>query len=92
MSEEHYKLEGQEYGISSRYQINENNKRRPKPTMKNELTPSGPICKEVMTQAANQKNAEIDRTNAFMEKRMARRKGRAKKNFNERSRNEWGHG
>lgn len=92
MSKETQSQEGSGYGPSSLYQIKENNKRRPKPTVQFEPSPTGPIRIEVMTQAANQKNASIDRDNAFMEKRMARRKGQAKKNFNEQSKNEWGLG
>ena len=60
--------------------------------MSYDLSPTGPIRKEIMSRAANVKNLEIDRDNAFMEQRLARRKNVAKKNFNERSENSWGLG
>lgn len=82
-----YELEGEGYGPSSKQQIAENNKRRAKPVVQFTYDIDGPIRKEMMTRAANQKNAEIDRDNAFMEKRLARRKNRAKEKFNDRSDN-----
>lgn len=90
MPEKTYELEGAGYGPSSTHQIRENNKNRAKPVVSYDYTPTGPQRKEVMTRAANQKNAKINRENAFMEKRMARRKGQAKKKFKERSENSWG--
>jgi len=81
---------GAAHGPSSRYQIKENNKNRPKPVVIYEYTPNGPIRQEVMTAAAAKKNAEIDHANALMERRLARRKGRAKSKFNQRSKNSWG--
>ena len=92
MAEKTHSLEGSGYGPSSRHQINENNKRRAKPVVSYDLSPTGPIRKEIMSRAANVKNLEIDRDNAFMEQRLARRKNVAKKNFNERSENSWGLG
>lgn len=90
MSEIQHRFEGAGYGAASRFQINENNKRRAKPTVKYEYHIDGPIRQEVMTHAANQKNAAIARDNRFMEKRLARRKGQAKSKFNHRSDNSWG--
>ena len=90
MSEMKNEFEGSSYGPSSRHQIEENNKRRPKPVVTYDYTPTGHQRREVATQAANQKNAQIDRDNTFREKRMARRKGQAKKKFNERSKHSWG--
>ena len=90
MAETTSHLDGAHYGPSSKFQIQENNKHRAKPTVQYELSPTGPIRTEILTHFANQKNAEIDRENNFMEKRLARRKNQAKQQFNDRTKNEWG--
>ena len=59
MAETTSHLDGAHYGPSSKFQIQENNKHRAKPTVQYELSPTGPIRTEILTHSANQKNAEI---------------------------------
>jgi len=80
-------LEGAHLGPSSKFQIVQNNKRRAKPTVQYEFTPTGPVRKLLMTQAANEKNRSIVERNERMQKRLDRRKGRLKSTFKARSEN-----
>jgi len=66
------------------------NTQRPKPEQTLEYTPSGPETKYVMEEAAQQRNAEIDRSVAVREEETARmqqwlneRSGQATRDFNQ---------
>lgn len=76
----------------SKWQQKENNKKRPAPTIGLEFTPGGPVQRAVYSKDAYKKNHRIDNANAFMQKRLDRKKNRAKGKFNAKAKDDYGLG